>query len=103
MNKYGVVEENGKRSIKSFGDKYYRLDPDMPSRTIVAHLKTDNNGYVHYDQNRGISVREAARIQSFPDWFKFEGAFTQQFKQIGNAVPPVMARGIAKVLKKHIK
>ena len=87
-----------KYSTKNFADKYYKLDPDKPSRTIVAHLKNDNNGFIHYGKvPRGISVREAARIQSFPDWYKFEGPLTQQFKQIGNAVPPKLAFVFAKI------
>lgn len=87
-----------KYSTDSFGDKYFKLDPDKPSRTIVAHLKNDNNGYVHYGSNpRGITPREAARIQSFPDWFKFEGPLSFQFKQIGNAVPPMISYQFAKI------
>lgn len=72
--KYGTKKVNGKVIIEGFADKYYKLHPEKPSRTIVAHLQMDNNGYIHYGLiPRGISVREAARIQSFPDWFKFEG------------------------------
>lgn len=93
-----------KYSTEKFADKYYKLDPDKPSRTIVAHLKNDNNGYVHYGKiPRGISVREAARIQSFPDWYKFEGPITQQFKQIGNAVPPKFSFVFAEIFKNFLK
>ena len=88
-----------KYSTKAYGDKYYKLDPDKPSRTIVAHLQMDNNGYVHYgDIPRGISPREAARIQSFPDWYEFKGPFTNQFKQIGNAVPPLLAKELYNII-----
>ena len=98
------ANELNKYSTKSFGDKYFKLDPNKPSRTIVAHLQMDNNGYVHYgDIPRGITPREAARIQSFPDWYKFEGPFTNQFKQIGNAVPPLLARKIYTVIADFLK
>ena len=79
--------------VGSFADKYYKLDPNKPSKTIVAHLSNDNNAYVHYGSvPRGITPREAARIQSFPDYYKFHGSQGAQFKQIGNAVPPKLAR-----------
>ena len=97
--KYGTKKVNGKVIIEGFADKYYKLHPEKPSRTIVAHLQMDNNGYIHYGLiPRGISVREAARIQSFPDWFKFEGPLGYQFKQIGNAVPPILSYKLAKIL-----
>lgn len=93
-----------KYSTKSFGDKYFKLDPNKPSRTIVAHLQMDNNGYVHYGKvPRGITPREAARIQSFPDWYEFKGAFTKQFKQIGNAVPPLLARKLYNILEDFLQ
>lgn len=85
-----------------FKDKYYKLIEDKPSRTITAHLKMDCHSHIHPRQVRSITPREAARIQSFPDDYVFLGAYLKTYMQIGNAVPPVMARGIAKVLKKHI-
>lgn len=82
-----------KYDTSSFGDKYFKLSKNLPSRTIVAHLENDNNGYIHHgDIPRGISPREAARIQSFPDWYFFEGGIGKQYKQIGNAVPPLIGR-----------
>lgn len=87
-----------------FGNSYVVQFWDAPSRTIIAHLCKDGNQFIHpdYNQGRSISVREAARLQSFPDDFHFYGAMTQQFKQIGNAVPPLFAYHIAKSLKKFL-
>jgi len=94
---YGVhIDENGEKKVKGFGDKYFKLDPNSVSKTIIAHLETDGNSYVHPGENpRSITPREAARIQSFPDWYFFTGSTRNQFKQIGNAVPPALASIIA--------
>ena len=86
-----------------FKDKYFKLIEDKPSRTITAHLKMDCHSHIHPRQVRSITPREAARIQSFPDDYVFLGAYLKTYMQIGNAVPPVMARGIAKIIKKHIQ
>jgi DNA (cytosine-5)-methyltransferase 1 len=85
-----------------FKDKYYKLIADKPSRTITAHLKMDCHSHIHPFQIRSITPREAARIQSFPDDYVFLGAYLKTYMQIGNAVPPVMARGIAKIIKKYL-
>jgi len=71
-----------------FDDKYKRLSGDDVSRTITAHIAKDGYWYIHPEQNRTLTVREAARIQTFPDWFRFAGPPSAAFKQIGNAVPP---------------
>lgn len=89
---------------KHFGNRYTVQTATKPGRTVVAHLYKDGNLFIHpdYNQERTFTVREAARIQSFPDDFKFIGSRTNQFKQVGNAVPPLMARQIAKAIKKFI-
>ena len=71
----------------------------------MAHLSKDGYSHIHYDngQARTISVREAARLQSFPDGFVFAGAMNQAFQQIGNAVPPLMAKAIAAEIVKTIR
>ena len=72
-----------------FPNKWWKLRADMPSRTLMAHIGKDTYSHIHYDaaQARTISVREAARLQSFPDGFLFEGTMNPAFRQIGNAVP----------------
>jgi DNA (cytosine-5)-methyltransferase 1 len=80
-----------------FIDKWRKMAEDEPARTLTAHLGKDSYTHIHYDdsQARTISVREAARLQSFPDGFTFEGAMNAAFRQIGNAVPPLLARALA--------
>lgn len=85
-----------------FPNKWRKMWPDKPARTIMAHLGKDGYSHIHYDSNqaRTISVREAARLHSFPDGFVFEGAMNQAFQQIGNAVPPLMGFALAKTMMK---
>ena len=80
-----------------FVDKWRKLVPSEPSWTVTAHLGKDSYSHIHYDgsQKRAISVREAARLQSFPDSFLFSGNMGDCYQQIGNAVPPLMAWTIA--------
>lgn len=85
-----------------FKDKYYRLIADKPCRTITAHLRMDCLSHIHPFQTRTITPREAARIQSFPDDYLFLGAYLKTYMQIGNAVPPLMAKQIAEIIKKYL-
>jgi DNA (cytosine-5)-methyltransferase 1 len=80
-----------------FPNKWWKLNPGVPSRTLTAHLGKDTYSHIHYDgrQKRMISVREAARLQSFPDAFEFAGAMNASFRQIGNAVPPLLGFSVA--------
>jgi DNA (cytosine-5)-methyltransferase 1 len=77
-----------------FTDKYKRLAWDDVSRTITAHIAKDGYWYIHPDQPRTLSIREAARIQTFPDHFRFAGQPTHRLRQIGNAVPPLLAQAL---------
>lgn len=81
-----------------FKDKYYRLYADRPCRTITAHLRSDCHSHIHPTEHRTLTPREAARVQSFPDDYFFLGPYLKTYIQIGNAVPPLMSRGIAKAL-----
>ena len=80
---------------ENFAEKWKRLDENKPSHTVVAHLSVDTYSHIHPWEPRGISVREAARLQSFPDDFTFDCSMGDAFKQIGNAVPPLLALGVA--------
>ncbi len=110
---YDVGTEDNPR----FKDKYRMLEWTEPAPTVVAHLAKDSNNFVlpdYYDyapnvigesdnrRNRGVTPREAARIQSFPDEYVFLGPFTSWFEQIGNAVPPLVGQYIARVLDQYL-
>jgi DNA (cytosine-5)-methyltransferase 1 len=86
-----------------FDDKYARLRGDRPCKTIVAHLAKDGNGYIHPSQVRSLSLREAARVQSFHDGYVFCGSPSDQWIQLGNAVPPVLAEAIAQSFRRALE
>ena len=103
---YIIDPSNNKKWImypnRVFKDKMRRINPDEPSPTIVAHLQKDGYMFIHPEHNRSITVREAARFQSFPDSFEFMGSMTSQFRQVGNAVPPILAMKLGDEIRKTI-
>lgn len=85
-----------------FKDKYYKLVENNVCKTITAHMKFDCNMYIHPTQARGLTPREAARVQSYPDDYFFRGPYTKTYMQIGNSVPPLLGRAIASIVKKYL-
>ena len=101
-DRYSDIDPRFQRyNPETFRDKYYMLKPDAPGVTITAHLAKDGYRYIHWDreQHRTISVREAARIQSFGDHFRFAGSRSARFRQIGNAVPPLLAEQLGEQVR----
>jgi len=91
--------------VGKFPNKWRKMWRDQPARTLMAHLGKDSYSHIHYDskQARTISVREAARLHSFPDGFVFCGTMNPAFRQIGNAVPPLLAKAVAQHIMKTLK
>lgn len=87
----------------AFNDKYKRLHWDSVSRTITAHLARDGYGFIHPEQHRSLTIRESARIQTFPDWFRFSGFPGNAYSQIGNAVPPLLAAALGRSIYNALK
>ncbi|TDC84686.1 DNA cytosine methyltransferase [Micromonospora sp. KC606] len=97
--RYSDLPEDVKRYRDDiFDDKYKRLSEDTYSRTITAHIAKDGYWYIHPRQDRTLTVREAARLQTFPDWFRFAGPPSAAFRQIGNAVPPALGTQLGRAV-----
>lgn len=105
--RYYVGNKQGKRWLMypsgKFKDKMRRIRWDRPSPTVVAHLAKDGYMFIHPFFDRTITVREAARFQSFPDSFEFSGSMSSQFRQVGNAVPPLLAEALGKEIIKSLE
>ena len=100
---YKDVPEHLRRyRADTFTDKYNRLTWDGLSRTVTAHIAKDGYWYIHPKQDRTLSIREAARLQTFPDSFRFAGSPSNRFQQIGNAVPPLLAEKVGVALREPL-
>lgn len=86
-----------------FHDRLKRLIMDQPSWTVIAHIGMDGYMYIHPTENRTLSVREAARLQSFPDDFVFVGNQQETYVQVGNAVPPLLGKAMGESIMEFLK
>jgi DNA (cytosine-5)-methyltransferase 1 len=97
-----LPEELRRYRADIFDDKYKRLDENGLSRTITAHIAKDGYWYIHPKQSRTLTVREAARIQTFPDRYRFAGPPSAAFRQIGNAVPPILGEHLGRAVRASV-
>ncbi|MCL9814360.1 DNA cytosine methyltransferase [Natranaeroarchaeum aerophilus] len=97
-----IPEEHQPYRTDIFPDKLKKQNPKEPATTIVAHLYKDGHMFIHPNEARSITVREAARLQSFKDTFEFPVARTHAFKQVGNAVPPLLAQALGTAIRAEI-
>jgi len=99
-NRYEKIPPGGRDKI----DHTDRIYPEKPSRTVLVGSKAGGGRpHIHPYFPRHITVREAARLQSFPDWYKFLGTSTAQYRQVGNAVPPLLALAVGKSIEAALK
>lgn len=97
---YSDLPENLRRYRSDiFDDKYKRLEENDLSRTITAHIAKDGYWYIHPRDSRTLTIREAARLQTFPDWYRFAGPPSAAFRQIGNAVPPFLGKHLGQAIQ----